>query len=56
VWYCSDAPARTRALVRLPTPEERGTYGEDPRLVDPAAGDVGVRPGGPAARAGAHAL
>jgi len=56
VWYAADAPARTRASVRLPTAEADGVYGEDPRLVDPEAGDYGVKPGSPAARAGAHAL
>ncbi len=56
VWFALDAPARTRALVRTPTPERDGRYGDDPRFVDPAAGDLGVRPGSPALRAGAHAL
>jgi hypothetical protein len=55
-WYALDAPARTRASVRLPTPEQDGVYGEDPRLTDPEAGDLSVRPGSPAARVGAHAL
>ena len=56
VWFAADAPARTRASVRLPTPEADGIYGEDPRFVSPEAGDLGVKPGGPAAKAGAHAL
>ena len=56
VWYAADAPARTRASVRLPTPETDGVYGEDPQLVDPEVGDLSVTPGSPAARAGAHAL
>jgi hypothetical protein len=42
VWYCSDAPERTRSLVSLPTPEVGGTYG--------------VNPESPAVKAGARAL
>jgi hypothetical protein len=42
--------------VRLPTPEKDGVYGEDPSFVDAEAGDLNVKPGSPAARAGAHAL
>jgi hypothetical protein len=30
VWLCRDDPKSTRARVRLPTPEEKGVYGEDP--------------------------
>jgi hypothetical protein len=53
VWFCLDAPGRTRDLVRVPAAEADGVYGEDPGLVDDPAR---ARPGGPAARAGAHAL
>lgn len=56
LWWAADAPARTRASVRLPTPEKDGVYGEDPRFVDAEAGDLNVKPGSPAARVGAHAL
>lgn len=56
VWWCEDAPARTRSLLRLPTEETRGVYGEDPGFVDEAKGDLRGKPGRPAARAGAHAL
>ncbi len=56
VWWCVDAPDRTRSLVRLPTPEVDGTYGKDPGFVDAPAGDLRVRRGGPAAQAGADAL
>lgn len=55
-WFAEDAPERTRALVRLPSPEQQGVHGEDPWLLDPAQGRLGVRPGSPAARVGAHAL
>ena len=56
VWWCLDAPSRTRSLVRLPVPEKDGLYGEDPRFRDAAAGDLTLRPGSPAAKAGAGAL
>jgi hypothetical protein len=56
VWFCVDAPQRTRTLVRLPVPEKDGLYGEDPRFRDTAAGDLKLKPGSPAAKAGAGAL
>jgi len=54
VWYCEDEPARSRPT--LPAPETSGVYGKDPLLRDPESGDLRVRPGGPAASVGAHAL
>ena len=56
VWYAADAPERTRASVRLPTMEKDGVYGEDPLLLRPETGEWSVKPGSPAAHAGAHAL
>jgi hypothetical protein len=56
VWWCEDAPDRTRSLVRLPAPEKGGTYGRDPRLVDPAHGDLRLAPDSPARQAGADAM
>jgi hypothetical protein len=55
VWWCADAPARTRALVRPPVAEADGRYGDDPRLRDPAAGDLTVTAKGIAGKAGADA-
>lgn len=54
VWYALDRPDASRP--ELPTPESKGTYGKDPLLVDPGKGDFALRPGSPAARAGASAL
>ncbi len=31
-WYCSDDPGRTQRLIQLPTPEQKGRYGEKPDL------------------------
>jgi hypothetical protein len=52
-WYCENDPARSTPA--LPVPEEGGTYGTDPQFVDPAAGDLHLRPGSPAAGVGAYA-
>jgi hypothetical protein len=54
VWYCLDDPVRSRP--DLPTPETGGLYGQDPLFRDAAHGDLRLRPGSPAARAGAEAL
>ena len=39
-WFCSDAPERTRAAVKLPASEIDGVYGVDPKFKDAAAGDL----------------
>ncbi len=38
-WLCEDAPATTKARVKLPTTEKSGVYGKDPKLKDPEKGD-----------------
>jgi hypothetical protein len=53
VWYCQDAPARSRP--RLPAPETDGKYGVDPQFRAPERGDFTVPAGSPAAKAGAAA-
>lgn len=55
-WTCLDAPARTRALVRLPVSETDGRYGDDPRFRDAEAGDLTLLPDSPLARVAATAL
>jgi hypothetical protein len=54
-WYCLDAPDRTQRMVRLPTAEANGTYGEDPRFVNPAGMDLKTAEGSPAANFGPRA-
>ncbi len=56
VWFCEDAPLRTRELVRLPAEEKDGVFGRDPKFRDAAGGDLRLQPGSPAAKAGADAL
>lgn len=51
-WYCLDAPDRTQRLVRLPTAESNGIYGEDPKFVDPARLDFKTVEGSPAEKFG----
>jgi hypothetical protein len=48
-WWCVDAPARTRELVVLPSPQ-KGPRWEDPAFRDPAAGDFRPRAGAPVGR------
>ena len=56
-WFCADAPARTRDLVRLPAPEKGGgVYGEDPKFRDVEKADLRLITGSPAAKFGATAL
>lgn len=50
VWYCLDAPARSRP--RLPVPEADGVYGIDPGFRDAQGGDLRTAADGPAAAAG----
>jgi len=54
VWYAADRPASSRP--ELPTAERDGVYGKDPMFVDAAKGDLTLRRGSPAAKAGATAL
>ncbi len=56
VWFCVDAPDRTKDLLRLPVAESGGVHGKDPLFRDADAGDLRLRPGSPAAAAGADAL
>ena len=56
VWLWTDAPSRTRELVRTPVAESDGVYGKDPKFTAPEKGDVTLRPGSPAAKAGAGAF
>lgn len=53
-WYCLDDPSKSQPT--LPTPEEAGTYGQDPQFQDAARGDLRLRPGSPAEKVGAEAL
>lgn len=53
VWYCDTNPAGSKPS--LPTPEQGGMYGIDPRLKDPARGDFNPATDGPAASVGAGA-
>jgi hypothetical protein len=54
LWYCEDRPDRSRPT--LPVAETDGVTGANPRFVDPARGDFGVRADSPARDRGAHAL
>jgi Right handed beta helix region len=53
-WYCLDNPARSRPT--LPSAEENGVTGQDPRLVAPEKGDFRTKSGSPAAKYGAGAF
>ena len=52
VWYLEDRPERSRASVRLPTPERNGVYGIDPGFVDPARGNLQLKKSSPVRGAG----
>ena len=47
-WFCIDRPEKTRRAVRLPTEEQGGVYGSDPRFRDADQGDLRVATDGPA--------
>jgi hypothetical protein len=49
-WYCSDRP--TGSKPNLPTPENNGVYGQDPKI----GGDLKVAVSSPARKVGAHAF
>jgi hypothetical protein len=55
-WFCLDDPGRTQSLVRLPTKEAEGVYGEDPLFRDAEGGDFRLKPDSPAAKVGTEAL
>lgn len=54
VWYCETDPSSSKPS--LPSLEQDGQYGVDPRLKDPAKGDFTPAPDGPAIKTGAIAL
>jgi len=54
VWYCLDAPAKSRPS--LPTPEVGGVYGQDPLFRNAEGGDLRLKPDSPTQRVGAEAL
>lgn len=54
LWYCEDRP--DRSAPTLPAAEKDGVAGKDPQFRDAAKKDFGVKPDGPAADRGAHAL
>jgi hypothetical protein len=51
-WHCTDRPANTRNLIRLPAAETGGTYGQDPGFRDSTNGDLRLSPSSPARNAG----
>jgi hypothetical protein len=53
-WYCDDRPERSRP--DLPTREQNGVYGTDPRLKQLPGGTIGPPAAGPAQAYGADAL
>ena len=50
-WYCVDAPAKSRPT--LPTPETGGVYGNDPKFIDAAGGNLKLSADSPATGFGA---
>jgi hypothetical protein len=53
-WYCIDDPPRSSPT--LPTTEQNGTYGIDPRFIAPDSGNLNVHKDSPARSVGAHAF
>ena len=54
-WYASDRPQRSH--VQIPATEVAGVYGIDPKLTDPEAGNLSLKPDSPAKAVGAtHAV
>ncbi|MCR9229958.1 MAG: right-handed parallel beta-helix repeat-containing protein [bacterium] len=51
-WYCLDRPERTRQLVRLPTQEAGGSYGQDPKFKNLRGGDFSLQTDSPVTNAG----
>jgi hypothetical protein len=47
-WYCLDRPERSQRANQLPTAENNGVYGQDPKFRDAASGDLQVAPDSPA--------
>ncbi|MCC6426485.1 MAG: right-handed parallel beta-helix repeat-containing protein [Phycisphaerales bacterium] len=54
LWYCDTDTSQSKPT--LPAKETGGIYGQDPKLKDPARGDLTPAPDGIAARTGATAL
>lgn len=54
-WHRTDQPTAAASIPRLPTPDRRALAGADPRLTDPAGGNLQPGPDSPAAGFGAHA-
>lgn len=52
-WYCLDNPARSRPRL-APLEESEGVHGQDPKFVDPEAGDFRLAPDSPLAAFGAR--
>ena len=51
-WYLLDRPERTQQLVRLPTRETGGSYGQDPRFKAANSGDLSLQTDSPVKHAG----
>ncbi|QDV53619.1 right-handed parallel beta-helix repeat-containing protein [Gimesia fumaroli] len=51
-WYLLDRPERTQQLVRLPTRETGGSYGQDPRFKAANSGDLSLQPDSPVKNVG----
>lgn len=56
VWFCRDAPGRTKDLVRLPVPEKDAVHGGAAKLAEFPDRSLRPVPLGPASKAGADAL